>query len=375
MKRLIAVLTILAFVGTWAVVPIASAKVTDPRKFGQLEDPGRPSALEGSYITGNGQFQWLMIAAPGNCLDKSDNCPDNEAHLWFYNEACNRLVDKPAPLTENDVRVFPLHSTSFLTAPRIGNVLVAAVSRWRGSGQPVLATSAVIGEMFYIDVNRGIGRMEELARLGSSGGLAPYDGSHVIAWAPPDDGTNFFVTLLVRCPVGGSVNSAGTVFGTPATLAGDLIELMSQENGGSIGDGYASTLSNVTRANFNGEMANSVALNDVSGRFASFIQGFVYNVDEEFQESVDRVPCRCIGVTPPGGSSFVPEVRLSALSAFAAANESYWELDSFNTNPGESTFNDAWTAALNIQLKVGSALNVNFFGRLHHARGRLALEP
>ena len=51
MKRLIAVLTMLAFFGSWAWVPTASAR--DPKHIGgQSEDdndgPGVPAALEGA---------------------------------------------------------------------------------------------------------------------------------------------------------------------------------------------------------------------------------------------------------------------------------------------------------------------------------------
>jgi hypothetical protein len=369
MKRLIAVLTILTFVGTWVVVPIASAQQSDPRLIGGTSnDPGRPSALEGSYITGNGQFQWLMVGAPRGCINSDPvACPQNDAHLWFYNESCNRVVDKASPLTENDVRVFPLHSPGFLSSPRIGNVLVAAVSPFESLAQPVLATNAIIGEMFYVDINRGIGRMEEMAALKGPAGWQPYSGAHVILWAPPDDGTFFFNTLLVRCPVGGSVTAQGTVFGTAGTLAGDMIDLQNQdEGGGAPGEGYSAA----TSGSFS--LVTTSSAYDESGRFAKALSAFVYNVDEEFQESVDNLPCRCIGVDPNRGApvSWQPEVRMSALSAFSATNESYWELESFASDG----LDDVWAASLNVRLVIGTALNVNFFGRLHRAPGKAGLE-
>jgi len=370
MKRLIAVLTILTFVGTWVVVPIASAQQSDPRLIGGTSnDPGRPSALEGSYITGNGQFQWLMVGAPRGCINSTGPtaCPENNAHLWFYNEACNRIVDKASPLTENDVKVFPLHSPGFLSSPRIGNVLVAAVSPFESLAQPVLATNAIIGEMFYVDINRGIGRMEEMAALKGPAGWQPYSGAHVILWAPPDDGTFFFNTLLVRCPVGGSVTAQGTIFGTAGTLAGDMIDLQNQdEGGGAPGEGYSAA----TSGSFS--LVTTSSAYDESGRFAKALSAFVYNVDEEFQESVDNLPCRCIGVDPNRGApvSWQPEVRMSALSAFSATNESYWELESFASDG----LDDVWAASLNVRLVIGTALNVNFFGRLHRAPGKAGLE-
>src|SRR5262245_13610951 len=241
MKRLIAVLTILTFVGTWAVVPSALAQQKDPLRFGGgTENPGSPNALEGGYITGNGQFQWLMIAAPRGRIDGDSSIEGNVGHLWFYNATCNRVVDKAAPLTENDAKVFPLHNPGFLTGPRVGNVIVAAISPFTGPFQPVPATNAIIGEMFYVDINRGIGRLEELATNPptSQPGWTPYAGAHVILFAPPDDGVNFFDTLIVRCPVGASVTSQGTVFGTAGTLGGDMVDLYNQAaEGGGPGDG------------------------------------------------------------------------------------------------------------------------------------------
>jgi hypothetical protein len=369
MKRLIAVLTILAFAGTWAVVPMAAAQQPDPMRWGgESDDPGHPGGMEGSFITGNGQFQWLMIGAPRGCIDDTANCPTNSAHLWFYNEACNRLIDKAGHLTENDVKVFPLHDPTFLTAPRVGNVLVAAESNWTGHAQPVIATNPLIGQMFYVDVNRGIGRLEELATLSTTDyGWNPYAGAHALLFAPPDDGVFFFDTLLVRCPVGASVTAQGTVFGTAGTLGGDMIELVSQYNGNVIGDGYSSADSGADTAAVVGNSSST----DPSGVFAKALSAFVYDLDEEFIESVDNLPCRCIGVTAPGASGFTPEVRLRDLSGFAGGNESYWEIESFNS----TGLDDGFTAALNVRLAIGSLLNVNFFHRLHKTPGKDGLEP
>jgi hypothetical protein len=363
MKRLIAVLTILTFVGTWAVVPIASAQMKDPMRFGgDSNDPGKPDSLEGSYITGNGQFQWLMIGAPRGRIDGDSSIEGNVAHLWFYTAACNRVVDKAAPLTENQSKVFALHNPGFLTGPRVGNVIVAAISPFTGPFQPVSATNAIIGEMFYVDINRGIGRLEELAaNTAEPTAWQPYSGAHVILFAPPDDGVNFFDTLLVRCPVGASVTAQGTVFGTAGTLGGDMVDLYNQSNGGgSPGDGYSSTTSSVTDT----WLINSSAA-DPSGLFAKALSASVYNLDEEFQESVDNLGCQCIGTATS------PEVRLGTLSAFAASHESYWELQSFN----QGGLDDAWTAGLNVRLTVPGLLNVNFFHRLHRTPGAQSLNP
>jgi hypothetical protein len=366
MKRLIAVLTILTFVGTWAVVPIASAQQTDPMRFGgDSQDPGSPSALEGGYITGNGQFQWLMIGAPRGAIDGNSSIEGNVAHLWFYNAACNRVVDKAGPLTENRSKVFALHNPGFLTGPRVGNVIVAAISPFTGPFQPVAATNAIIGEMFYVDINRGIGRLEEVATnpaTSSQNAWQPYSGAHVILFAPPDDGVNFFDTLILRCPVGASVTSQGTVFGTAGTLGGDMVELYNQSiSSQTVGDGYLSTASSVTTRWI---IFNSSA-SDPSGLFAKALSAAVYNLDEEFQESVDNLGCQCIGTATS------PEVRLSTLSAFSATHESYWELQSFNSGG----LDDAWTADLNVRLTVAGLLNVNFYHRLHRVPGSQGLSP
>ena len=308
----------------------ASAQNPDPLHIGSSNTP---AALEGSYITTDGRLQWLMLGSPQT---------DLSLHIQFYTAACNEVTDKSLKLTENQVAALPLHSPS-TTRNRVGNFLVS------GPGLE-LTDAAVIGQTFFVDVNRGIARLEELARLAGDGatGWSPYQPAHVLLFAPPDDGVTATATLLVRCPVGVTrVTTEGKtdIVGTPGTLGGDMLALAATAQGG-LPD--ATTL---------------CAKCDTNGLFATAMAANVYDLDENLLQSTDSIPCRCLGVDPTrSGTGFVTEARLSELAPLAGLGPTYWEIFSVGGAAGEELF----TASQNIQVRFGG-LNLNFYGRLHNA--------
>lgn len=339
MKRLIAAVTFLALAGS--PVPAVRAQNTDPLAIGQ---GSAPAALEGSYITGAGHLQFLALGSPQG---------PNQAHLRFYTTACNRVDDAAVSLTENDVALLPLHSDQ-ITSNRVGNVLVTA------------SDGAIIGWMYYIDTNRGIGRLEEMARLaageGGGTGWSPYRPAHVLLFAPPDDDATSFVTLLVRCPVGTTIQApgaaGGTVVGAGGTLGGDMLDLASQAGDGS---SPGAALDPSTTIADSHTLCPSCA---TSGIFATRLLALVFDTDESFLKSVDSMTCRCLGVSI-GGGPFANEARLKDIAPITAAQSTYWEI--FGSGAG------LFTASVNLQVKSGG-LNVNFFNRLHNARARGNIE-
>jgi hypothetical protein len=360
MKRLTAVLAFVALIGSGGAP--AWAQQVDPLALGFTS----PGALEGSFITeSSGQFQFLILGSPRLCNDGSDPdvCP-NPVHLWFYTAACSRVDDAQAPLTENDVEILELHSP-FLTSVRTGNVLVATTPPSGPFDQPILGTNSILGLTYYIDVNRGIGRIEELARLSNNNGngWSPYKPIHVVPFALPDDGGIIFNTLLIRCPRGTAVaDDPLFVFGDEGTLGGDMLDLAAQDEGFVPGSAYSSATS----------LANDNTICDdcdTNGLFARALTAIIFDLDENFLRSVDNLPCQCIGVAPQGGA-FQAEVRMSTLAAIAGVRATYWELFSFGAPTGDELF----TGALNTQLRVGS-LNLNFFTRLHNTNRRENIIP
>jgi len=332
MKRLLVTLLFLAL----AANPVAApAQNTDPLAIGQGK---APAALEGSYITGGEHLQFLVLGSPQGA---------NQAHLRFFTAACNSVDNTIVRLTENDVEVIPLHN-SLATAGRVGNVLVTASSE------------AIIGWMYYIDANRGIGRLEEMARLADGGGggtgWSPYRPAHVLLFAPPDDGASALVTLLVRCPVGTATQApgaaGGTVVGTLGTLGGAMLDLASQAVDGSA---PGAALNPATTIADSGTLCPSCA---TSGIFATRLFAVVYDTDEHFLKSVDNVACRCLGVSL-AGNPFVDEPRLKDIALVTAFQSTYWEIFGVGA--------DLFTASVNLQVK-SAGLNVNFFNRLHNAR-------
>lgn len=316
--------------------PVAApAQNTDPLTIGQGKSP---SALEGSYITGGEHLQFLVIGSPRG---------ENRAHLTFYAATCTAVSNKIVPLTDNDVELVALHS-NLTTRSRVGNVLVTA------------SDAPIIGWTYYVDVSRGIGRLEELARLagGARGGTgwSPYRPSHVLLFAPPDDGVSTFATLLVRCPVGTAVQApgaaGGTVIGQPGTLGGAMLDLASQTVDGSAAGAAFDPDTTIATA---GTLCPSCT---TTGLFASRFNADIYDTDENFLMSIDSVDCRCLGVSLAGGT-FTNEPRLKDLAPVAASQSTYWEL--FGVGTG------LFTASVNLQIREGG-LNVNFFNRLHNAR-------
>ncbi len=367
MKRLTAVLALVALtVGGGAP---AWAQNVDPLTIGDTS----PGALEGSYITtdtAGGQFQFLILASPRFCNDSSNpNVCEFTPHVWFYTAACIRVNDIRVPLTENDVEIISLHSP-LVTSVRVGNVLVAGTPGTGPFSQPLLLTNSIIGLMYYADVNRGIGRIEELARLSNNNGngWSPYKPAHVIPFALPDDGGVIFNTLLVRCPRSTDLarandDDAGDFFisGVEGTLGGDMLDLASQDEGNPPAQAYnpATTL------------ATDQTLCDdceTTGVFARALSFFIFDLNENFLQSVDNVPCQCIGLTTILGGTAV-EARLRDISPISGIQATYWEITSFGPPIDEehTDSGELFTASLNTRLRAGS-LNLNFFSRLFNTR-------
>jgi len=362
MKRLITVLTILAL--TLAGGSLVWAQNPDPLHIGQFN---APAALEGGYQTGAGLFQFLIIGAPQECLDGSKNCPDTTAHLWFYTAACTRVENGQVKLSKKKVSVIPLHD-GLVTSNRVGNVLVAGTPPGLAFDKPRLTTSAIIGQTWFIDANRGIGRIEDMARLaGNDGeGWQPYRPAHVLLFAPPDDGVGLFDTLIFRCPQGTARQKAGTaggvVVGTPLTLGGDMLDLASQSTHGSIA---GAALDANTTVSDSSDLCNDCATN---GTFAKVLTAIVRDDNEGFLKSIDSITCRCLGASIAGGA-FSNEVRLRDMAIQAGSQNTYWEI----TTVGAPDGNELFTAALNVQVK--STVNVNFYTRLWSANDPDNLEP
>lgn len=362
MKRLTGWLVVLALTAVGG--SLAWAQMPDPLHIGESNTP---AALEGSYITESGMLQFLVVGSPRGCNDGSDptDCP-NVAHLWFYNAACNRVEDLKLPLTANDVEIVPLHDPT-VTQVRTGNVLVAATPPGGPFDLPILADNPLIGKTYYFDTNRGIARMETMARLSGffGNGWTDYRPAAVLLVAPPDDGVTFFNTLLVRCPAGTAVQAAnslgGTVLGTIGTLGGDMLDLAAQNEGAPSGSSF-------DKATTQADVDTLCDDCETNGTFAAALTAIIYDLDENFLRSVDNMPCRCIGVGPQGGT-VAAEPRLATLAPIAATTATYWEIFSFGKAAGEELF----AAAHNLQVKLGS-LNVNLFGRLHNARDRANIE-
>jgi hypothetical protein len=371
MKRLTAVLAFVALIGSGGVP--AWAQQVDPLALGFTS----PGALEGSFITDTAaQLQFLILASPRLCNDASDpDLCENRVHLWFYTAACNRVDDAAVTLTENDVEILPLHSP-LLTSVRAGNVLVAATPPSGPFDQPILATNSVLGLTYYIDVNRGIGRIEELSRLSNNNGngWSPYKPVAIIPLALPDNGSSIFETLLIRCPQGTALVDrevspgpppiiATFVVGTEGTLGGDMLDLALQDEGFSPGDAYSAATTFADEFTICDDC-------DTNGLFASALTAIIYDLDENFLRSVDNLPCQCLGVAPQGGAAFDTEVRLSDLAAIAGVEATYWEVFSFGAPSGDELF----TGSMNTQLRVVN-LNLNFFSRLHNTNARENIIP
>ena len=379
MKRLTMVLTILTL--TLAGASLGWAQQVDPLAIGQNN---APAALEGGYQTEAGQFQFLMLASPQGCLNGDPNskgdrsCKNSTTHLWFYTAACTRVDNLQVPLTKNDVAVLPLHSPA-VTSNRVGNVLVAATPPGGPFDQPLLASNAIIGQTWFIDANRGIGRIEDMARSDGNGGngWTPYRPAHVLLFAPQDNGIDLFGGLIFRCPVGTSLTSRGTpsttfVLGALLTLGGDMLDLAAQSDGDAPGSALQASLTE----------ANEDTLCDdcqTNGLFATKLSAIVYDLDEKFLRSQDNINCRCLGASI-GAGAFSTEVRLGALVIEAKTQETYWEIFTIGQprNPNNATGDDPsseslFTAALNVQ--VVSTVSVNFYTRLFSARDRTNIEP
>jgi hypothetical protein len=360
MKRLTAVLAFVALTGGGGIA--AWAQQVDPLALGFTS----PGALEGSFITDNTQFQFLILASPRFCNDASDpDVCENRVHLWFYTAACSRVDDAAITLTENDVDIQELHSP-LVTSVRAGNVLVAATPPSGPFDQPILATNSILGLMYYIDANRGIGRIEEMSRLSNNNGngWSPYRPIALIPFALPDDGQIIFNTLLMRCPVGTALveTDPTLVFGQEGSLGGDMLDLASQDEGNPPGDSYDPGTTNATSSTICDDC-------DTNGLFASALTAIIYDLSENFLRSVDNLPCQCLGVAPQGGA-FELETRLSDLAAIAGVEATYWELFSFGAPTGDELF----TGSMNTQLVAGP-FNLNFFSRLHSTNARENILP
>jgi len=352
--------------GSWAQQP-------DPLVIGANNTP---AALEGGYQTGGGLFQWLAIAAPQECIDGSANCPDTAAHLWFYAAACTRVDDKAVPLSKNKLTVISLHDP-LVTANRVGNVLVGGTLPNSQFQQVRLTSNAIIGQTWFVDAVRGIGRIEDMARLsGNSGmGWSPYRPAHVLLLAPPDDGVILTGTLIFRCPTGTAVLAkvstvgGGSVVGTVGTLGGDMLDLASQDEGAAPGTAVNAVLTEADDDTLCGSCSTN-------GLFAKAISAIVYDTEENLIKSVDNISCRCLGASIAGGA-FQSEIRLKDLALAAGSQATYWEIFSFgattNVAQGGTDTQELWTAALNV---VGSfpGLKVNFYTRLHSTNDRSNIE-
>lgn len=331
MKRLFAALLFTSIVG--GSLP-GWAQNTDPLTIGQGQAPG---ALEGSYITGGEHLQFLALSAPRGAT---------QAHLQFYSATCTVVDNRIVDLTDNDVELLGL-TDPLVTRNRVGNVLVTASP----------GDAPIIGWTYYVDVSRGIARLEEMSRLSAEGGTgwAPYKPAHALLFAPPDNGVSTFVTLLVRCPTGTATQApgaaGGTVVGTPGTLGGDMLDRAAVSDGAAPGSVFGPGTTTAS----DGTLCSAC---DTNGVFASALFGLVFDDDENFLGSLDNLSCRCLGLSSAGGT-FVNEPRLRDISPAAAQNGTYWEL----FGAGGSLF----TASVNLQLRA-VGLNVNFFSRLHNAR-------
>jgi hypothetical protein len=330
MKRLSVVLCILAVLAFW-VAPAMAGPGRDSLHIGEptsSDFTGNPLALVIPYFFGDtskSQFYFLVVASPSKCNNNksSDGC-DNEAHLWFYNTACTRVDSFPIPLTKNDVTVVPLHDP-VVTSVREGAVLIGGVDSPEESDIVGSASSPLIAQGLWVDAVRGIGRKIDPATTGqSSGTWKQYHTEWVIPFNPPDsDSLGIFTTMIVSCPTG--VNTSGTA-GTLGTLGGDMLEIADFD------------------ANF------------VTTAPATAIQAFVFDLDEKFLKDV-LIPCRCVGVQPPGSTSFVSEVRMKDLFAGAATQSTYWEFVSQARQD-----DDVYMIYHGIQVKV-TGLNIDWFGR------------
>jgi hypothetical protein len=319
---------------------------------------GSPGALEGSQLTGGGILQFLLLAAPGECQGTSGCAQANPIRVYFYNNACTRVDSTSLTLSKNKVSLLSLHETT-TTANRTGNFLVATADP-AATGQPLLAETQIAGISYVIHTGLGVGRAQELARQSAQFGQGwrPYASTHVIIFAPPDDGVNFFDLLELRCPVGTAVQAAGlnggTVIGTANTLGGDMADLSSQDEGDAPGSVFGTDTTGATEGTIDGfNDSNS------NGTFASAIKATVFDTNENVLGSVSSFTCTCN-----------TQVRLATLLAAAAGNSTYWEL--FSTGGGTGT--EVFTGGLNILVRT-AGLNINLFHRLHNARDEANITP
>lgn len=357
MVRLVAVLTLLAVVILGG--PAAWAQRTDPLHIGGDGGfLGSPGALEGSQLTGPGLLQFLFLSAPSFCQGTSGCAQANPVRVYFYNNACTRVDSTALTLSVDDVAVLSLHETT-TTANRSGNFLVATADP-AATGQALLSEAQLAGISYVISTSLGVGRAQELSRMSNFFGTAwkPYASSHVLIFAPPDDGVNFFDLLELRCPVGTATQAAGlaggTVVGTANTLGGDMLDLASQDEGGTPGDVFdpdTTTADSDTLDGFNDENAN--------GTFASAVTATVFSLDEAVLGTVSSFTCACN-----------TQVRLSTLSAAAASNSTHWEF--FSTGGGTGT--EIFTGGIDFLVRT-AGLNVNLFHRLHNSRTEANIAP
>jgi hypothetical protein len=336
-----------------------------------------PSALEGGFdVLASGKLAFLAVGSPRFCND--GNCDSGVTHMWFYTEACNRTTNLPLPMTENDLEIVPLHDP-FVTLTKAGNFLVAAIVP--GSPNPRLASNPIIGQTWYVDAVRGIGRIEPLAANRDGGeGWVPYKPAAVALLVPPDDGGFLTATFIFRCPVGTALlakatTNSGFIVGSVLTLGGDMLDLASQEEGNPPELVFDPTL---TPADEDTLCDNCTT----NGLFAKVLAAFVYDDDENPLISLDNMQCRCLGSTVTGQTTFFNEIRAKDLTIHASNKVTYWEIGGINglpttitnipnNDPREVPNHALFVGALNVRANFGAAVGVmNFFTQLFGARAQ-----
>jgi hypothetical protein len=324
-----------------------------------------PGALEGGFQEGGGVINFLVLGSPRNCNDGTipGTC-DNPAHIWFYDQTCTQVNHQAIAMKPNQVVLLPIGSVTPVTQ---GNFLVAT-AKTANPLQPIIAQpdptgpfaapsppgtgASIIGELFVIDVVRGISRLEPLARLEHYYGWMRYRSEGALLLSLPDDRVSIIEDLLLRCPTGISlVNPAlnDNVHATQGQLGGDMMELSHQaRNTAPIGDAY---LAAPTKPNTNETIwfRGGQTPATYNGLFATAVTATLYDPSGSVLGTAST-PCQCFTSVP-----------LSTVSPLAAAGQTYWEIVATD---GTANFaggkKGAFTGGVNMQVKQGG-LNLNFF--------------
>jgi hypothetical protein len=363
MKRLIAVLMALTLAGLGGSA--AWAQMVDLKEMGVNE--GSPGALEGPFRadSANGVFAFLAVASPRNCNDGSNatDCP-NEVRAWFYDAACTRVSTVAIPLSENDTELVGIHAVTTATS---GSVLVGHADP--AAPNDVLLDFApptphqIAGVIFEIDVAIGIARTIQMARIGNdfSNGWAPYYPVGVIPFLPADDGSNFFSLVQLRCPVGSALvdpTANDLLVGTAQTLGGDMLDLASQDEGGTPGDAYASGTTAVDGEALCDDCSPSPS------NFATDVTIRIFDTDEVLLDTVSSFACSCL-----------TEVRASAISSFAASNSTYWELEGNAPANFSGSTDGVFAGAFSILIVNPLVPRVLLYDRVNIGRDKAVLVP